>query len=549
MPFERYVALPGSEREPLPGATKAGAIDANQQILVTVVLRAKPSSAKHPSLEELATRGERLTRNELEDRYGADPQDVRVVEVFAGTHGLSVVQVNLAARTVVLAGRCDAFAKAFQVPLDRYEYPGGSYRGRVGSVHIPEELSAIVRGVHGLDNRPVAKAHCRIANSADIAAAASTSYTPVQVAQLYNFPNGVNGKGETIGIIELGGGFGQSDLNTYFSSLGISPPPSVVAVAVDGARNVPGGDPNGADAEVLLDIEVAGAVAPGANIAVYFAPNTDSGFLDAINEAVTDKVNKPSVISISWGSAEPNWTAQSLQAYNSALQAAGAVGVTVCAAAGDNGSTDGVTDGLDHVDFPSSSPYVLACGGTRLGSSGGSISTEVVWNELPNNGATGGGISETFPLPSWQTGAKVPPSANPGNFKGRGVPDVAGDADPQTGYQVEVDGSNAVVGGTSAVSPLWAGLIALYNQSLGKPVGYLNPTLYQSVATLAGTFRDITSGNNGDYVAGPGWDACTGWGSPNGAAILQSLSAGSTASGGSPPPPAAPPKRHRKHHK
>jgi kumamolisin len=272
----------------------------------------------------------------------------------------------------------------------------------------------------------------------------------------------------------------------------------------------------------MLDIEVAGAVAPGAKIVVYFAPNTDAGFLDAINQAAMDKTHKPSVISISWGGPESSWTAQSLQNYNSALQAAAAVGVTVCCASGDNGSTDGSSDGSDQVDFPSSSPYSLACGGTSLDISGSAIASEVVWNDLPNGGATGGGVSATFPLPSYQANAKVPPSANSGG-PGRGVPDVAGDADPQTGYLVQADGSQFVVGGTSAVAPLWAGLVALFNQMIGTPVGYLNPNLYQKVALAAGTFNDITSGDNGDYKAGPGWDPCSGWGSPNGARILQSL--------------------------
>ncbi len=276
----------------------------------------------------------------------------------------------------------------------------------------------------------------------------------------------------------------QSDLNTYFSGLKISPAPTVVAVSVDGAQNAPTGDTSGPDTEVMLDIEVAGAVAPRAHIAVYFAPNTDAGFLDAINQAVTDKVNAPSILSISWGGPESSWTAQSLQSYNSALQAAAAVGVTVCVACGDNGSTDGVTDGQDHVDFPASSPYSLACGGTTLKISGSSISSEVVWNDLSSgDGATGGGISATFPLPTWQANANVPPSDNPGAYKGRGVPDVAGDGDPATGYQVQVDGSSFAVGGTSAVAPLWAGLLALFNQSLGKSVGYLNPSLYQTIAS------------------------------------------------------------------
>jgi kumamolisin len=472
------------------------------------------------------------------------------VQAFARAHGLKVSSVNRGARVVVLSGPAAAFNKAFQVDLAHYEGPQGTYRGRTGFVYIPAGLKGVILSVHGLDNRPHARPHFRVASNAPrlaqplakAKAAASVSYTPLQIAQFYDFPAGANGQGQTIGIIELGGGYTQSDLNSYFSALGISPAPSVSAVSVDGGQNKPTGSTSGPDTEVMLDIEVAGAVAPGAKIVAYFAPNTDAGFLDAINQAVGDKQNNPSVVSISWGGPESTWTAQSLQSYNSALQAASAVGVTVCVAAGDDGSTDGVTDGLQHVDFPASSPYALACGGTHLIGSGSTITDEEVWNDLPTDGATGGGVSATFPLPTWQSGAKVPPSVNPGSFVGRGLPDVAGDADPGTGYQVEVDGTSTVMGGTSAVAPLWAGLIARFNSQLKTSVGYLNPTLYQHLAAQAGTFHDITSGNNGGYKAGPGWDACSGWGSPNGAAIVQGLAGASPA----PTPPPAKKKRKRK---
>lgn len=517
MPSKRYLAIPGSRRDPTPGATKVGPCDPKERLQVTVVLRHRSSSKRSKTLAQLAARGERLTRAEYEARYGADPKDVEKVKVFAGANRLKVSKVNVGTRTVILSGTADAFSRAFQVSLDRYQHPKGAFRGRTGPVRVPAALKNIIKGVHGLDNRPQARAHYRIAS------AAAASYTPPQVAKLYNFPSGTSGQGQTIGIIELGGGYSQSDLDTYFSALGISPSPTVLSVSVDGGKNQPTGDPNGPDAEVMLDIDVAGAVAPGARIVVYFAPNTDSGFLDAINQAVMDKRNKPSVISISWGGPESTWTSQSLKSYNAALESAAAVGVTVCVACGDDGSSDGVTDGKAHVDFPASSPYALACGGTHLVGSGDSITDEKVWNDLPNNGATGGGVSDAFSLPSWQNAANVPTSVNPGNRKGRGLPDVAGDADPLTGYQVEVDGSNTVVGGTSAVAPLLAGLIALFNQALTSSVGYLNPNLYKKVAISAGTFHDITRGSNGAYQARPGWDACTGWGSPVGAAILRAL--------------------------
>jgi len=276
---------------------------------------------------------------------------------------------------------------------------------------------------------------------------------------------------------------------------------------------------------VMLDIEVTGSIAPGAKIVVYFAENTDAGFLNAITTAIHDSSNNPSVLSISWGGPESSWTQQAMTSMDEAFQSAGTMGVTVCVAAGDGGSTDGVDDGLNHVDFPASSSNVLACGGTRLVAAGSSITSETVWNELASDeGATGGGISDVFPLPTWQSGAGVPVSANPSKNAGRGVPDVAGNADPTTGYVTLVDGQSGVIGGTSAVAPLWAGLLALVNQSVGKPVGFVNPLLYQK-AVAPGDCRDITSGNNGAYSAAIGWDACTGLGSPIGTEVATVLGA------------------------
>ena len=333
------------------------------------------------------------------------------------------------------------------------------------------------------------------------------------MAALYNFPTGSDGAGECIAIIELGGGYTTNDLDQFFSGLGLAVP-TTVAVSVDGIGNTPSATDD-ADVEVALDIEVVGAVAPGARMAVYFAPNTDQGFLDAVTTAVHDTTNQPSIISISWGGPESSWSGQSLTSYDEAFQAAAAMGVTVCVAAGDNGSGDGVTtDKLAHVDFPASSPNVLACGGTALKGAGGTISSEVVWNA--GTGATGGGISDTFAVPDYQQGAGVPVSANPGGRVGRGVPDVAGDADPNTGYQIVVNGQGQTVGGTSAVAPLWAGLLARINGQLKTPAGLVNTRLYRN----PGAMRDITTGNNGAYKARPGWDACTGLGSPDGAQVL-----------------------------
>jgi kumamolisin len=256
---------------------------------------------------------------------------------------------------------------------------------------------------------------------------------------------------------------------------------------------------------------------------VYFAPNTDAGFLDAVSEAAHASP-APIAISISWGQSEDQWTAQARTAMDEAFADAAALGITVTAAAGDNGSSDGATSGV-HADFPASSPHVLACGGTSLTAdpSAGTVTAETVWNNGSSGGATGGGVSDTYPLPSWQQHAGVPD--RPGGGAGRGVPDVAGDADPATGYQVLVDGTQAVYGGTSAVAPLWAALVARLAQATGTRFGLLNALLYQGVSAgePAVGFRDIVDGSNGAYAAGPGWDACTGLGSPDGVALLTKL--------------------------
>jgi kumamolisin len=342
--------------------------------------------------------------------------------------------------------------------------------------------------------------------------------TALEVAALYDFPANTDGTGQTVAIIELGGGYATADLQTYFSGLNLSVP-SVTAEPVDGGSNAPGsGD---SDGEVELDIEVVGAVAPKAAQKVYFSPNTDQGFIDAVSDAI-HATPAPIAVSISWGGPEDSWVAASRTSLNSAISDAAALGVTVTAAAGDSGSTDGATDGKQHVDFPASSPYALACGGTTLVGSGTTITSEVVWNETASSeGATGGGVSIEFTQPSWQASAGVP-DVSGGTASGRGVPDVAGNADPTSGYQIVVDGQQTVVGGTSAVAPLWAGLIARLAQSTGKRFGLLQTLIYNGVTAgkPATGFNDITSGGNGAYSAGPGWDACTGLGSPNGTALL-----------------------------
>jgi hypothetical protein len=349
------------------------------------------------------------------------------------------------------------------------------------------------------------------------------SFTAVELARFYNFPLDLTGRGQTIALIELGGGYRESDLSTYFAKVKLSMP-SVTSVTVDGATNKPSGDPNGFDGEVEGDIEVAGTVANGAKIVAYFAPNTDQGFLDSIIRATQDNVNKPAVISISWGGPESSWTHQTLNAFDRAFQQAANKGITVCAAAGDGGATDGATG--PNVDFPASSPWVLAVGGTTISisNSENSIHSEVVWNNGPSGGATGGGTSTFFPVPGWQS--KVTTSRT-NEYNGRAIPDVAASADPFHGYTTEIDGTSTVLGGTAMATPFWSGLIAIINQGIGHNVGYLNPLLYQTLGP-SGIFRSITEGTNriGNVEgchAGPGWNSCAGWGSPDGRKLLDAI--------------------------
>jgi kumamolisin len=508
------VALPGSEKAPMPGATQVGPTDPNQIVEVSVVLKQR----RPLNLEDL--QGKILSHDDYASAYGADPENIARVKAFAVSNNLRVIDRadEVARRTVTLQGTVANLEKAFSVTLNDYTHPKGRYRGRTGAVHIPADLHDIVQGVFGLDNRPQAVPHFRFRAQAGASDAATqpTSYSPVQVAQLYRFPTGVTGAGQTIGILELGGGFKQSDITTYFQSLGISAP-TVTSVSVDNGSNSPT-TPDSADGEVLLDIEVAGGVAPGASVVVYFAPNTSQGFQDALSTAIHDTTNNPSVVSISWGGRESTWTSQSTQTFDQVAQEAAALGVTITVAAGDNGSSDGVSDGSNNVDFPASSPNVLACGGTSLDSSNGAITGETVWNDGSSGGATGGGFSTVFSRPTYQSALATSYAGQ----TGRGVPDVSGDADPDTGYNVLVDGEQIVVGGTSAVAPLWAGLVALLNQQLNTRLGFINPALYALPEPGTG-FNDITQGNNGSYSAGPGWDPCTGLGSPVGTALATLL--------------------------
>ena len=552
--------IPGSQRNAIPNAKHLSASDPNQVIQLSIYARRNPHppAGLQTDVDKLSTALPR-DRHYLSDAdftalYGASKADLDTIASWATENHLKVLSQDAASKRTVVEGTVGAISKAFQVQLDEYEHPElGHYRGRSGKIYLPEKVYGVIEGVFGLDNRPVGKPRLRRRRSRAMAVQAGVNpypgcFFPTQAAALYDFPSGYDGSGQNVAIFAFNGpnktqqgGYQLSALQEYFTKVLSVKMPSITDVVVQGPGNDPGPDTaasnNKGDAtgEVMLDMCTVGAISPGAHIYMYFSEFTSKGWVDILHSAITG-TNKISVISNSYGNPEqdPNsaWSKMGVSVVNQALEAAIAKGITIFSAAGDDGSSD-EGSGTPEVDFPASSPYVMGVGGTRLVASSGAkpvITSETVWNDLlQKEGAGGGGISVVFSKPSWQDGVNVPPSVNPPYPIGRGVPDVAAVADPETALVVmHVDGKSLdAVGGTSAAAPLWAALIARINQGLGTSCGFLNTLLYTKFAT--GVLRDITTGNNGAYSAGPGWDACTGLGSPDGANLLAALS-GKTSS-------------------
>jgi kumamolisin len=524
----------------MPGARVLGHANPNTTIEVTLKLRRKQE------LPEINGRpAESLTRKDLSQKYGASEQDIQAVTDVFDKYGLKVVDTNAASRTVRLSGPVSAMENAFMVKLFNYAHERGNYRGRVGHVHVPEELKeGVIEGVFGLDDRRVARERRNpirdAARGKTISKIPSSWYKPAELARHYSFPEG-DGGGQTVGILEFGGGYFEKDLQAFCTLAGVGMP-SVKTISVDGT---PTSAKDGAEGEVMLDVEVVAGVCPKATIALYFAQFTEQGWIANVDAAVHDDQNDPGVISVSWGFAEDAfiWTSQAMKQVNEALKEAALLGITVCIAAGDDGSSDGVLDGHTHADFPASSPYVLAVGGTTIPKKGGAQS-DIVWKEGDGlrddgGGSTGGAISKVFKRPPWQSKIGIH-SVDPGALVGRCIPDVAANADwDASPYLLVVDGGAEPNGGTSAAAPLWASLIALMNAKLGagKRVGYLTPELYHSVgASTMGSLgcTDVNSGNNntasiGGYSARPGYDAVAGWGVPNGVKLLAALTGGTAS--------------------
>ena len=471
---------------------------------------------------------------------GADAKELDAVAAFAKKAGLEAVEANAARRSIIVRGSVAKINKAFAVKLNYYKYVRGTYRSHDGVVKLPSVIADYVEAVVGLTNRKVQAQHFSTSAAARKRAAldpvGTQPLTPIQVAKLYNFPSG-DGSGQTIGLYEMEtgdgpAGYAASDIAATMSALGGLPIPRIIDVAVDGTQNS-----GKSDGETGLDITVAGAVAPKATIAVYFAGAETQNMIHALQTMILPKPGEPtpSIISISygWGPDDlgtPSFSESEFAQFTQLFQDASVNKMTVLVSSGDSGAfVESKTQA--QTSYPASDVWVTACGGTSIGNVNGTTFDEWVWNDIGAGGpgATGGGVSARYAVPSFQTSLTLP-GRNGTNAAGRGVPDIAGNASENSGYLQVIGGSAPQpVGGTSAVAPLYAGLVARINANLGLQIGYLNSTLYSLPSTA---FRDIVGapgpanndfGNVRGYPAGPGWDACTGLGSVNGAALQQAF--------------------------
>lgn len=551
-PRRPRVELPGTAPLPLRGSRpREEAPDPEQRITVTVVVRSRAGDDElAEELDALAKRlpHERriLSHEEHEQRFGSTEENLAAVQAFAAEHGLQVVEVSAARRVVELSGTLAQLSRAFGVRFHLFDSPRRPFRTHDGPVAIPRELEGVVEDVIGLDDRPLMRPLAAVGAGGAVEPGKLAYVDPRTLAAYYRFPTGVTGAGQHIAVLQFGGGYHPSDLETYFRLRGLSMP-ELELVELPGQTNQPAdqqtilscaayfgildasqagsADPSACTAsaasafwatiECTMDLQLLGTLAPGARLTTYLAPDTPSGHYAAFSKAIFDPAAPASVINCSWGSCENKSPQSYMISVDKLFQQAALKGVTICASAGDFG--DGAsTCGEPTGHFPATSPYALACGGTSVSAD---LSRETSWYEfLPGKPTEplsgGGGYSQFFAVPSWQKDAGIGSGF-------RGFPDIAAKADIVGGYDVVVAGVNLPMGGTSAAAPTWAALVALLNERLGQPGGLLGPHLYSK--PFVGAVRDITQSGGGPGGPTPGWDPCTGLGSPVGTGLLAAL--------------------------
>ena len=509
-PAPATVALRADTVPAVAQSALVGTVAARTSVSVTVSLAQRDPAGLQNFLKQVADPASAqykhyLTVKQFAQRFGAAPGAAAQVSAYLTGHGLKVGQLTANGLTLTATGTATQIEKAFGTTLSTYrDGAGREFYANAAAPQLPAAIAAVVTDVSGLSDYAVS--HQDAVRGQSGAKASVQGYTPTQIRSGYNLNTpisaGYTGKGQTVALEEFSA-FTQSDVTTYDKKFSLTPSTPTVVKSDGGTTDTSGED------EVELDIEVVQAIAPGATIKVYEAPNSDAGEAAVYAQLVSDDVP---VISTSWGQDEAAETASNRVALNTDFQEAAAQGQSIYAASGDDGSDDAGNGGTS-VDFPAADPYVTGAGGTTLKlSSSGAWSSEKAWS------GSGGGVSSYFATPSFQT------SVNSGSY--RTVPDVAADADPSTGWAIYTEGSWAEYGGTSAAAPNWAAFTAIYDDeagALGKAkLGFANASIYSLAesSNYKSAFHDITSGSNGAYSAGTGYDEVTGWGSYNGANFL-----------------------------
>ncbi len=511
------IPLRESSRNQRRGAVPGRRIDPTTVVPFSVRLR--PRGYHLASVQALTLAAEALPADRtMVDReaflaaHDADPSERAAIVQYLLDRGCTV-EDDHAWCAIHGSGQVRDIERAFGVELRTFTSASGTYRSYEGPIVLPARLAIPVLGVFGLDDRGDAVPHT-IAGTDDPAVA----YEALE--KRYRFPAGLDGEGRHVALLHFGGGFNPHDLAAACAARGASVP-RIDIVRIDGMTGIPGKRGEEAyDREIALGVQIVAALAPAARQTLIVAPNDERGYLDAFAKAIF-LPQRPDTIAMGYGFAEARWSAAFVRALEDLLAAAAMLGITVVASSGDTGSADPDAPGGDpHVQYPASSPLVLACGGTQFDPS--TVAAQEVWN---HRGASGGGISARFSVPTWQRMWRHFSAGESLESLGRGVPDVAAHADPGCGFPIVCNGRTIVVGGTSAAAPLWAALLARVAQRVGTSLGYVNPILYAQNAE-GSPCESVVVGTNGAYRATAGWNPCTGLGTPNGDSLLRAFTGG-----------------------
>ncbi len=580
-----YKPLPGSERPQVPGSVLIGPVNGAEHVAATIRVRPRQEAPADHDFDHWQNTppGKRqfLSAEEYMSTHGSAEEDINALVDFLASKGLNVIERDAGRRRIVVEGTAGKINAAFAITLNTYRAPQRLvprpgprkegkdaesrtvkehvHRGFEGPVHLPSELVGVVAAVIGLDNR-------RLGGPAATGTGdppGANYLSPPAVAQLYGFPD-TGAVGQTVGIFESaadGAAYLHSDITAFIASLpaGYNTAPNLTDIGLKVGLTTYSNNsalvtssPSPGVGECGIDVSIVAAVVQGGNINVYFTENSEAGWEAFLNRAIFPLAgdNAPSVLSASWvldlgddpGTiGNPSTSGSIANVISGLLQTAAMRGITVFMAIGDWGSANQITDGKCHVSYPNADPWSTACGGTIVGNINTPPTTfeEFTWSDANQLAspfqsfpyvATGGGVSDNFPVPAYQTAAGVLPISNNDGNPRRGVPDVAGMIAMDGFFFAGVGGpgQNQFIG-TSLVAPLYAGLVGVIVKWLGRDIGFLNPTFYAYGPEIC---NDVRLGNNESgnpapdapvYTSGPGWDACTGWGSVEGFRLLAAL--------------------------